>query len=66
MSSDDYVQYLTERFVRYLDTPRDERKQRRKERRTGRWDRHWFGDLSFSLQMAWQNRKHRREHNPTR
>ena len=66
MSSNDYIQYLTERFVRYLDTPRDERKQRRMERQTTRWDHHWFGDLSFSMKMAWQKRKNRRKHNPVR
>lgn len=66
MASNDYIQYLTERFVRYLDTPRDERKQRRKERRREPWDRQWFGDIPFSVQMFWQRRKSRRKHNARR
>ncbi|AQS56541.1 YqzE family protein [Novibacillus thermophilus] len=66
MSSNDYVQYLTERFVRYLETPREERKMRRKDRQRNRWSRVWFGDLLFGLHMFWQNRKNRRKRNVIR
>lgn len=36
MKSDEYVRFLTERFVRYLETPRAERKKNRMELKAGR------------------------------
>lgn len=33
MKSDDYVKYLTEQFVHYMNQPRDFRKQLRQERK---------------------------------
>ena len=47
MASHDYVRFLTERLVQYIDTPRAERKRRRKERQRDPWDRRWFGDIPF-------------------
>lgn len=59
MASHDYVRFLTERLVQYIDTPRAERKRRRKERQRDPWDRRWFGDIPFSLHMSWQNNRTR-------
>lgn len=36
MKSEDYVRYLTEQFVRYLETPREERKKARLEHKEDR------------------------------
>ncbi|MFT8317508.1 MAG: YqzE family protein [Sporolactobacillus sp.] len=36
MKSEDYVRYLTEQFVRYMETPRDERKKVRREHKAVR------------------------------
>lgn len=36
MKSDEYVKYLTEQFVRYMETPRAQRKKARIEQRASR------------------------------
>lgn len=61
MASHDYIRYLTEKIVRYLDTSREERIKQRKERYREGWDRQWFGDIPFSLQMSWQHLKYLRK-----
>lgn len=71
MASHDYVRYLTERLVRYMDMPQGERKKQREEKQREPWDRRWFGDIPFSMRMSWQNRRLRlknskRRHNPAR
>lgn len=33
MSGNDYVKYVTEQFVKFIDTPKEARKQRREERK---------------------------------
>lgn len=65
MSSNDYIQYLTKQFVRYLDTPREERRQRRETKEQERWERLWFGDLAFGVQMVWRRWKERRKRKST-
>ncbi|MCL1630379.1 YqzE family protein [Sporolactobacillus sp. CPB3-1] len=36
MKSDEYVRFLTEQFVRYMETPREERKKARMEQKAQR------------------------------
>ncbi|MCO7126831.1 YqzE family protein [Sporolactobacillus shoreicorticis] len=36
MKSDEYVRFLTEQFVRYMETPRDERAKARMEHKANR------------------------------
>nr|WP_077615675.1 YqzE family protein [Caenibacillus caldisaponilyticus] len=36
MKSDDYVKFLTEQFVRYMNQPKSERKRRREAKRKSR------------------------------
>lgn len=49
MMADDYVKYLTERFVNYLETPRNERKAAKQAKE--RWHQRWFGMIPESLKM---------------
>ncbi|RYM02200.1 YqzE family protein [Sporolactobacillus sp. THM7-7] len=36
MKSDEYVKFLTEKFVRYMQVPREERRKARREQRAAR------------------------------
>ncbi|GAY75291.1 hypothetical protein NBRC111894_845 [Sporolactobacillus inulinus] len=36
MKSEEYVRFLTEQFVRYMETPRDQRKKVRQEQKANR------------------------------
>ncbi|MFD2670583.1 YqzE family protein [Marinicrinis sediminis] len=52
-SGKDLIKYVTEQFVRYLETPVDQRKAQRrlrKERET--WSSRWFGMMPISVKMA--------------
>lgn len=51
-SSNDLIKYFTEEIVRYLDTPKDDRKRKPKEPLANRW----FGFLPLALKM-WFKRK---------
>ncbi|MEK8130505.1 YqzE family protein [Paenibacillus filicis] len=55
--SDELVKYVTERVVRYIDTPREVRKQARAGRKETRerWEVRWFGMLPLALGM-WRKR----------
>ncbi|KKO52768.1 YqzE family protein [Paenibacillus sp. DMB20] len=47
-SSDELIKYITERFVSYMDTPKEARK-----RKQGRepWSTRWFGMIPFSVSL---------------
>ena len=50
MKTNDYVKYMTQTIVKYIDQPKDERKrlhQERKEAKASFWYR-WFGILPLS------------------
>ncbi|ADV93210.1 MULTISPECIES: YqzE family protein [Bacillus] len=58
MKTNDYVKYMTQQFVKYIDTPRDERKERkevRKETKTPA-SQQWFGILPYGFRL-WLKRK---------
>ncbi|GIP37926.1 hypothetical protein J31TS4_12060 [Paenibacillus sp. J31TS4] len=60
--TDEFVQYLTERVVVYIDTPREVRRQLRQERRSRYkepWPLRWFGLLPYALSMWISQRKRR-------
>lgn len=47
MSSQDLVKFLTQELVKYMETPRHQRKQRTKET----WMMRWFGMIPLSVKM---------------
>lgn len=49
MSSNDIVKYLTQEFVRYIDTPKENRKKKQKES----WTSRWFGMIPMSFKVFW-------------
>jgi hypothetical protein len=59
MKTNDYVKYMTQTIVKYVDQPKDERKRLRDERKLGRasfWYR-WFGILPYVVYTEVKNRK---------
>ncbi|MFY0543297.1 YqzE family protein [Brevibacillus sp. H7] len=49
MSFQDYLKYLTKLFVQYMETPKEERKQRKLPREA--WSSRWFGAIPMSIRM---------------
>lgn len=52
MSSEDFVKYLTEKLVRFIDTPKEKRREERPNRE--RWSHRWFGMIPFSIKMMFK------------
>jgi YqzE-like protein len=51
LSTNDYVKYMTQQLVRYMDTPKEERKAKKSIRKTERspFANRWFGILPFAV-----------------
>ncbi|MDT9718898.1 YqzE family protein [Paenibacillus sp. ClWae2A] len=52
--SDELVKYITQRVVHYIDTPKDERKDRTKRKEP--WAMKWFGMIPFAVSL-WVGKK---------
>lgn len=53
----DYLKYVTDRTVAYLNLPAEERRERRHRKRQP-WPITWFGQLlPMGLRIWWNNRK---------
>lgn len=63
MSSQDYIKYLVQQAVQYMDTPKDQRRERRRERRDNRlsWSQQWFGMVPFGIKMFAMDQRSRLE-----
>ncbi len=59
MKTNDYVKYLTQTVVQYIDQPRDERKKLRQEKRDGREDflYRWFGIVPYALMLKFKDKR---------
>ncbi len=59
MKTNDYVKYLTQEFVTYVDRPKQERKQSRKAKKTYKKDYslYMFGLVPFALGMLFKRKK---------
>ncbi|MFD1426787.1 hypothetical protein JOD24_000975 [Kroppenstedtia sanguinis] len=53
MSTNDYLKFLVQEMVKYMDTPREERRQARTLRREQRmhWTYRFFGMIPFGMKM---------------
>lgn len=57
---DELVTYITQRIVRYIETPRDVRRSQKKTREP--WMNKWFGMMPLALKMWIKSvRRRRRE-----
>ncbi|MBD2870212.1 YqzE family protein [Paenibacillus arenilitoris] len=61
IKGDEYVKFVTEQFVQYIETPKAERKQTRTSARAQRepWLTRWFGWGPMSLMLWWRGITHR-------
>ncbi|MBO1512341.1 YqzE family protein [Metabacillus bambusae] len=62
MSTNDYVKYVTQQIVKYMDTPKEARKQQREERKNVEtsstfYSNRWLGVIPFSLKLIMKKRK---------
>lgn len=59
MKTNDYVKYLTQTVVQYIDQPRDERKKLRQEKRDRKADflYRWFGIVPYVLMLRYKDRR---------
>ncbi|XBP66246.1 YqzE family protein [Bacillus velezensis] len=62
MKTNDYVKYMTEQFVKYFDTPKQERRERKEVRKEKKVpaSQHWFGILPYSFKLWMQPEKIKR------
>lgn len=59
MKTNDYVKYMTQTFVKYIDQPKEDRirlKQERKQSKASFWYR-WFGIIPYLLYIEMNKRK---------
>ena len=59
LSTNDYVKYMTQQLVRYMDTPKEERKAKKSIRKTERspFSNRWFGILPFAVMFFMKKRR---------
>ncbi len=57
-SSNDLIKYFTQEVVRYLDTPKEERRQKTNEPTVY----HWFGFMPLAIRMSTERNKKQFKH----
>ncbi|QGQ47239.1 YqzE family protein [Metabacillus sediminilitoris] len=62
MSTNDYVKYVTQQIVKYMDTPKETRKQQREERKQIETSstvvsNRWLGILPFAIKLIMNKKK---------
>ncbi|MDR4314412.1 Uncharacterised protein [Niallia circulans] len=62
MNTNDYVKYLTQTFVQYMDQPKEERKKLRAERKGLKepFMLRWFGILPYLILFSCKRRNVKR------
>ncbi|MDQ0161366.1 YqzE family protein [Aeribacillus alveayuensis] len=61
MSTNDYLKFITEQVIKFMDTPKEERKIQRKKRKSENpsFLNVWFGIIPFSIALSIKKRKKR-------
>ncbi|RKD25529.1 hypothetical protein BEP19_00870 [Ammoniphilus oxalaticus] len=54
MKTNDIVKYMTEEFVRYIDTPKAERKKKGPREQ---WSSRYFGMIPMALRLSIANKR---------
>ncbi|RLQ98250.1 YqzE family protein [Falsibacillus albus] len=59
MSTNDYVKYITQTFVKHFDQPKSERRELRSKRKDERPPLlyHWFGVIPYAFMMIFKKRR---------
>lgn len=55
MSSNEYVKFLTKKFVNYMETPKNVRKENRAVKES--WGYRWFGMIPLSIKMIFNKQR---------
>ncbi|MBB3110022.1 hypothetical protein FHS18_002085 [Paenibacillus phyllosphaerae] len=55
---DDLIKYVTQQLVTYMDTPGEQRKQKRQAAKAARepWLTRWFGMAPIGIALWWKGR----------
>lgn len=63
MSTNDYVRFVTQQFVSYMNDPKEERKQKKQQRRSEKepFLNRWFGVMPLSAALFYQKVKQKRK-----
>ncbi|QYR23550.1 YqzE family protein [Paenibacillus sp. sptzw28] len=58
---DEWVKYMTERFVNFMEMPQEVRKQKRETAKAAKepWLTRWFGIAPFGVALWWRTRGRR-------
>ncbi|WP_202076654.1 YqzE family protein [Caldalkalibacillus salinus] len=54
MSFQDLVKFMTQEFVQYMDTPRDERLRQKSKNKQKNWSQQWFGVIPTAISMLFK------------
>ncbi|MFC5650450.1 YqzE family protein [Paenibacillus solisilvae] len=59
--NDEYIKYMTEKLVAYMETPQEVRKGKRETAKAQRepWLTRWFGVGAFGLVLWWRGKSER-------
>lgn len=59
MKTNDYVKYVTQQFVSYVDTPSEQRKAKKEERKANQlpFAYRWFGLIPFAISQLFHFKK---------
>jgi hypothetical protein len=59
MSTNDYVKFVTQQIVSYMDSPKEKRKSNKQERKNKRapFLNRWFGVLPFAFKLLFRRNK---------
>ncbi|WP_280768416.1 YqzE family protein [Salipaludibacillus daqingensis] len=60
MKTNDYVKYMTEQFVSYVDQPKERRQERKEQKKNDKPPMSYrlFGMIPSSLHIYWKNKRH--------
>ncbi|MCA1023016.1 YqzE family protein [Halobacillus litoralis] len=57
MNQNDYVKFLTEEMVKYMQLSKEEKKQRKQEKPSRKSSVYWFGLIPLAIRMFRRKRK---------
>jgi DNA-binding transcriptional regulator YbjK len=58
LSTNDYVKYMTEQFVRYIDQPKEERRKLREQKKQEKTPflNRWFGMIPLAILLLFKRK----------
>lgn len=63
MKSNDYIRFLTEEMMKYMNLSAEEKEERKQKKKTAQqlYSNKWLGVIPFSIQSWYQNKKNSRD-----